>query len=101
MLQTVSEFTGFSQSVVLQIVLTVSPRLCLTACFHHKRWHIVVHEARARLDGACVPEDGGGFVVFALFPQFEVEGGIVRLYARIILNKLAVLTSMLLPQSLK
>lgn len=73
-LQTVSEFTGFSQSVVLQIVLTVSPGLCLTACFHHKRWHIVVHKPRARLAGACVPKDGGGFIVFVLFPQLESDG---------------------------
>lgn len=103
-LQTVSEFTGFSQSVVLQIVLTVSPGLCLTACFHHKRWHIVVHEPRARLDGAFVPKDGGGFVVFALFPQFKSEGEIVILCPWIILNKLTVLTSMLSschPQRLK
>lgn len=72
-LQTVSEFTGFSQSVVLQIVLTVSPGLFLTACFHHKRWHIVVHEPCACLrvhggDGACVSNHGVGFVIFALFP---------------------------------
>lgn len=60
-----------------------------------------MHEPRARLDGACVPKDGGGFVVFALFPQFEAEGGIVRPYACVILNELAVLTSMLSPQSLK
>lgn len=35
-LQTVSEFMGFSQSVVLQIVLTVSSGLCLTACFYQR-----------------------------------------------------------------
>lgn len=35
-LQTVSEFMGFSQSVVLQIVSTVSSGLCLTACFYQR-----------------------------------------------------------------
>lgn len=78
-LQTVSEFTGFSQSVVLQIVLTVSPGLCLTACFHHKRWHIVVRAHPCTFSGACVPKDGGGFVVFALFPEFKSGGEIVIL----------------------
>lgn len=92
-LQTASEFTGFSQSVVLQIVLTVSPGLCLTACFHHKRWHIVVHEPRARLYEAWVPKDGGGFVEFALFPQFLPEGEVVILHPPFILNKPTVLTS--------
>lgn len=43
-LQTVLEFMGFSQSVVLQNVLTVSSGLCLTACFYQRGWQIVVYE---------------------------------------------------------
>lgn len=34
--QTVLEFMGFSQSVVLQIVLTVSAGRLLTACFYQR-----------------------------------------------------------------
>lgn len=43
-LQAVSEFTGFSQSVVLQIVLTVSFGLCLTLCVYQRGWKIVAYE---------------------------------------------------------
>lgn len=43
-LQTVSEFTGFSQSVVLQIVSTGSSGLCLTACFYQRGRQIVLYE---------------------------------------------------------
>lgn len=38
----VLEFTGFSQSVVLRIVLTVSSGLCLTVCFYQRGRQIVV-----------------------------------------------------------
>lgn len=37
-LQAVLEFTGFSQSVVLRIVLMVSSGLCLTVCFYQRGW---------------------------------------------------------------
>lgn len=75
---------GFSQSVVLRIVLTVSSVLCLTGCFYQRGWQIVGYELNVcvclcewMIEIVFVPTDGMACIAYTVILGFSVLKGVL------------------------